>query len=229
MRRCLSAALANALVTLAFYPIGTLKVVKQIDSGRTPERYYDGIKYEILGSAVGALIYFEIYDSVKRCKLNSVERVLFAPAIATVVAATIRVPVRLLSRKEQVKHNFLACTPSQTLASELMAAYALTLLISIPQNCIKYACYDVVARALRSNPLCKGLLAGCASCVLSSIVCSPLDRQVTRLSCSRIGNRVSKRTVCIKYYMLHEVVSTSLGHALLELFCTFHFKPPQLL
>lgn len=229
MRRCLSAALANALVTLAFYPIGTLKVVKQIDSERTPERYYDGVKYEMIGSTVGALIYFEIYDSVRKCKLSSVERVILAPMIATVVASTVRVPVRLLSRKEQVRHNIVGYMPSETLASELMAAYALTLLISVPQNFIKYTCYEMVARAVKNNPLCKGLLAGCASCVLSSVVCSPLDRQVTRLSCNRIGHRVLRRATCMKYYMLHEVVSTSLGHALLELFCTFHLKPPQLL
>lgn len=198
------------MVNVVVYPLDTLKTRCIVATNATGRRF-DGLKTDLAGRALTTGTYMSVYEHA----LGSWP-VAHSAAAASVVSSIPRTVFDICKKQRQTRRAAYLTVP------RTLYAYGLTVCKHLPRSCIHYIIYEALLARLHGAHFpraLKGAIAAAVGTSIASLVIFPLEVVRLRLlfpdpSAANLGRLRS----ALKISLLSAVISSSLGHGLLEWF-----------
>lgn len=205
MRRAVAAGFAATITSMAFYKFDSMKTAYSL--GIQPnKKVFKGILPESISSFTTTLCYFEIYEESLR-HTNPV----VSAALGRSVSSFIDTPFSIMKKRRQLNKPVFPIS-----VKTFSNTYLLSLIRGIPNNCLKYALYEILLKMTANLP---NLISGGFSAFASAIICSyiffPLEALKNRVIIH--GTNSTHTFQGSNIATLHSLLCNTFGHALLEL------------
>lgn len=202
--RPFAAACAACVARVVTFPMDTVRVRSMLSNNTDTTALYDGVHFELVGSATSTYVYFQVYEA------NPVIPLLLRTTMAVICSGVVYTFFDVCKKRIQSKVD------RRITLTILSVAYMLNICKRLPKTCVHYLFYESLFPAMKphvGNGLAGGMSAALATAA-STMLVFPIELLRMRVMLGHVSRQLRAPFAMSVSY---SILGSCIGHALLEM------------